>query len=485
MTDDNTIASLARLLASTPPPLTVVLIGSSGSGKTTACAQLLARLIDTNLIPPRCIAAHTVNRGSLAALSSGLIEHLWGPGSDESVADLAATISTVRHALFAGSADRAIDRGEKRDVHWSRRAFVASYMELIRIAAGLDPGTETRFIRQARRQIYAALRLDADARLGAELSSLYTHPALPAPSFVAEVAERYAAFKTERRLFDETDLRLAGVEPNRNIRLCLIDDAEDLAITDYALLRRLYPAASFLLVGNPAAQIRRDGLPLREVEHDHGLVILGRRRPIPSLWTIDARVPQARLVPSTLADSGDVLVVLGGRDQYALRRWIGWAMAGGLAYRIEDEDKIAPHIRDIAALWKCESDEVHPARLNRLAKAVGELPGRHIRAADFPGWTTWHEMAARAYSPAQIEYVERMLERYGSLELAGARPSVRITTVSRCKGRSAPVVIVDGFTMHRLDLLRWQIATSRASSRLTVLQHETNQKLRLPAALAD
>jgi hypothetical protein len=158
-----------------------------------------------------------------------------------------------------GSVVRVIDAHsfDRRDpvTGEHRRAVAQEFFELIKRITEVDDAADRRYIRSARRQIDAAIRLGINARLEevrlveAYRQALADGSQLPAFSFVTEVVSYFAEYKRGVGLADLADQLGAQVEPVPACTLALLEDAGAVPPLGLRALRRLLPNASFVLAG--------------------------------------------------------------------------------------------------------------------------------------------------------------------------------------------------------------------------------------------
>ena len=144
--------------------------------------------------------------------------------------------------------------------HAELREATDDFAALIKRAADLGDGkADVSFLRRARRQIEAAIRLSIRAQLfERSLWEEWTRVKTPDFSMVAEVAEHYRDYKRRCDVIDIADILAAEVQPIEHCVLALIDEAAAVPPRGLQTLRRLLPRASFVLTG-PYLQLGSDG----------------------------------------------------------------------------------------------------------------------------------------------------------------------------------------------------------------------------------
>jgi len=134
-----------------------------------------------------------------------------------------------------------------------RSRAIEEYGALILRAAGLRGDDTTKFLRERRSDIRAALALDLRARLECrEIAELFAEMVgqghrLPSLSFVVGVADFYATFRRRAQVADEADIYGAAVRPVADCPLVLIDEAHAVPPLGRRAVARLFPRAGVIL----------------------------------------------------------------------------------------------------------------------------------------------------------------------------------------------------------------------------------------------
>jgi hypothetical protein len=125
------------------------------------------------------------------------------------------------------------------------------YLAMVRAANDLgDSAADTKFLRQTRKRIEAAVSLIVRAPLFER--TLWEEWALvKAPDFsmVAALADQYAEFKHAYDVVDVADIMTTPVRPVQHCELALIDQAGIIPPLGFKTLRRLLPRATFVFNG--------------------------------------------------------------------------------------------------------------------------------------------------------------------------------------------------------------------------------------------